>query len=55
MDKVVKEIVKALDEQGFDVVETKSGRLMVYRDGVDRDDSQPPQGAGAVSTTAWRR
>ena len=33
MDKVVKEIVKALGAQGFDVVETKSGRLMVFLDG----------------------
>lgn len=29
MDKVVRQIVKALDEQGFDVIETKSGRLQV--------------------------
>lgn len=34
MDKVVSQIVKALIEQGFDVVETKSGRLQVVnRDG----------------------
>ncbi len=30
MDKVVREIVKALGEQGFDVVETKNARLRVY-------------------------
>jgi hypothetical protein len=30
MDKVVKEIVKALGEQGFDVIETKNSRLRVY-------------------------
>jgi len=29
MDKVVRLIVKALIEQGFDVIETKSGRLQV--------------------------
>ena len=34
MDKVVKKIVEALDEQGFDVLEAKSGRLLVYREGV---------------------
>lgn len=30
MDKVVKEIVRALGEQGFDVMETKNARLRVY-------------------------
>lgn len=34
MDKVVKQIVKALGDQGFDVVGTKNGRLMVYREGT---------------------
>jgi hypothetical protein len=34
MDKVVRQIVKALSKQGFDVVETKSGRLeVVNREG----------------------
>lgn len=34
MDKVVNQIVKALIAQGFDVIETKSGRLQVVnRDG----------------------
>ena len=34
MDKVVSQIVKALEAQGFDVIETKNGRLQVVnRDG----------------------
>ncbi|SDN41991.1 hypothetical protein [Geodermatophilus sp. DSM 45219] len=33
MDKVVKQIMKALGNQGSEVVEAKSGRLMVNREG----------------------
>jgi len=30
MDKVVRQIVKALSAQGFDVIEARKGRLRVY-------------------------
>jgi predicted RNA binding protein YcfA (HicA-like mRNA interferase family) len=34
MANEVRQIVKALEDQGFDVVPTKRGHLRVYKDGV---------------------
>jgi len=57
MDKELKKIVAALEEQGFTVTPTKRGHLNVYKDGewVTVFAGTPSDGRGVLNSIAAAR